>query len=188
MALATHLILHPLKKAFFSTWLLLFYNWGVLALISYIANYMVFHQIASYSTAQRQFDLENCATAWKFSGEDYFMHSILILNGAHYIHACIRQIVRHVRLQTLHTFLNKFLMKLNIKCIYMMTLWRLSLYVPIDSWINCPTEKLLPCSCLQYLIPHCLMYYRLVWRMDPLLAIVSPLTFSHLACQLVGSQ
>ena len=74
-------------------------------------------------------------------------------------------------------------MKLNINCIYMMNLQMLSLYVPIDPSIDYPTEKLLVCSCVQYPIP-----YHLVWRLDPLLAIESPLTSLRLDCQLVGNQ
>ena len=42
------------------------------------------------------------------------------------------------------------------------------------------TEKLLVCS-----ISHALLFGR-VWRMDSLLAIESPLTFSSLSSQLVG--
>ena len=90
--------------------------------------------------------------------------------------------------QMFHLLLNKLLMKLNINCIHPMNLRILSLYVPIDPWIDCPTEKLLTCSCVQYLIPCCLVCYHLAWEMDPLLAIESLLTSLGLACQLVGSQ
>ena len=69
-----------------------------------------------------------------------------------------------------------------------MNLQILSLYASIDSWIDCPTEKLLKCSYMQYLIPYCLVCYRLVWRMDPILGIESLLTFSRLVCQLVEIQ
>ena len=69
----------------------------------------------------------------------------------------------------------------------MMNLRTLSLYVPIDPSINSPTEKLLTCSCMQYLIPYCLVCYCLVWKMDRLLVIEFTLTSSRLAYQLVGA-
>ena len=90
--------------------------------------------------------------------------------------------------RTFHSFWINFLMKLNINCICTMNLQTLSLYVPIDPWVESPTEKPLMCSCVQYLIPYCLVCYRLVWKMYYLLAIESPLTSSCLARQLVGSQ
>ena len=42
--------------------------------------------------------------------------------GIRYIHACIRQIVKCVHPQMLHSFWINFLMKLNINCIHMMNL------------------------------------------------------------------
>ena len=38
----------------------------------------------------------------------------------------------------------------------MMNLQTFSLYVPIDPWIDSPTEKLLMCSCMQY--SHSLLF------------------------------
>ena len=114
-------------------------------------------------------------------------HEFNIWMGARYICALIWQIVRCVYPRMFHSFWINFLMKLNINCIYTMNLQTLSLYVPINPWIDSPTEKLLTCSCVQYLIPFCLVCYYLVWKMDPLLVIKSPLTSSRLACQLVGS-
>ena len=38
-----------------------------------------------------------------------------------------------------------------------MNLQILLLYIPIDPQIDCPTEKLLTCSCMQYLT------FRIVW-------------------------
>ena len=82
-------------------------------------------------------------------------HVFNIGTGAHYICARIRQIVRRVYPWILHLFWINFLMKLNINCIYMIKLRTLSLYVPIDPWIDSPTEKLLTCSCV---VSHSLLF------------------------------
>ena len=70
-------------------------------------------------------------------------HVFNIWTSAHYIRARIRQIIRYVHLRTLHSFWMNLLMKFNLNSIYRMKWWILSLYVPIDPWIDCPTEKLL---------------------------------------------
>ena len=141
----------------------------------------------SYGTAQRQLDTCKHAAAWNFSCEDYIMRSIFewapvtfVLTSGKLSGMCTGDHSTH--------FENTF----NINCIHMINLWTLSLYVPIDPWIDSPIEKLLTCNCVQYLIPYCLVCYRLVcyrlvWKMDRLLAIESPLTSLRLACQLVGS-
>ena len=103
-------------------------------------------------------------------------HTFNIWMSVCYVHAHIRQIVGYMYPGTLHSFFINILLKLNINCIYMMNLWILSLYVSIDAWIDCPTVKLLTCSCVQYLILYCLVCYHLVWRIDPLLVTDSPLT------------
>ena len=106
-------------------------------------------------------------------------HAFNIWTGTHYICAHIEQIAGVCTHELCTHFWLSFLMELNNNCIYTMNLWILSLYVPIDPWMDHPTEKLLTCSCVQHLIPYCLVCYRLVWRMDPLLAIESPLTSSR---------
>ena len=68
-----------------------------------------------------------------------------------------------------------------------MNLQILPMYIPINPQIDCPTDKLLTCSYMQYLIPYCLVCFCLVWRMNSLSVIESPLTSLCLACQLVRS-
>ena len=122
---------------------------------------------------------------WSLKFPLWLHHAFNFWKGTHYIRAYITQIVRPVYPRTFHLFLNKPLMKLNINCIHTMNLWMLSLYVPINPWVNCPTEKLLTYGCMQYRNPYCLVWYRLVWRLDPLLAIEFPLTSSGLVCPFI---
>ena len=75
-----------------------------------------------------------------------------IWTGSHYYRAYIRQIVGAVHPQPLHSFLINLLMKLITNTTYMLGLQILSSCVPINPWNTCPTEKLLMCSCVQYLI------------------------------------
>ena len=84
-------------------------------------------------------------------------HAFNNWTGTRFIRTHIREIVRCVYTRTLHSFWINFVLKLNIDYIYIMNLRILSLYVPIDPWIDCPTEKLLRCSCVQYFIPYCLV-------------------------------
>ena len=128
------------------------------------------HTMYKYSTAQRQLDTNTCAAAWKFLSEDYIMHSIFERVPVMPVPASGKLSGVYTSEHCTHVWIN-FLMKLNINCTYTMKLWILSVYVPIDHWINCPTEKLLACSCVQYPIPYCLVWYCLVWGMNPLLAI-----------------
>ena len=115
-----------------------------------------------YGTAQRQLDTHTCAAAWNFSCEDYIMHSI-----------CTHQANRRAYVPaTFHSFWINFVVKLNINFICTMILRTLSLYVPINPWINSLPEKLLMCSCMQYCIPYFLVCYRLCgkwilyWRLN----------------------
>ena len=88
-------------------------------------------------------------------------HMFNIWMGACYARTRTRQIIGCVHPQMFHLFWMNFLMKFNLNGIYTMNLWILYLYVPSDPWMDCPTEKLLMCSCMQYLMPYCL-----VKRMD----------------------
>ena len=112
-----------------------------------------------YGTAQRQFDTHTHAAGWILSGEDYIMCSIFEWPSVMFMPAsgklsgmctCEHYII-------LYEFLNEIY---NINSIYTTNLWILFLYVLIDPWIHCPTEKLLVCS-----ISYVLLFGR-VWRMD----------------------
>ena len=89
-------------------------------------------------------------------------HAFNIWTGARYICACIRQIVRRVYQLTFH---------LNVNCID-------SIHNKLTNIVSvCSNRslnrlsywKLLTYSWVQYLIPYCLVCYRLVWRMDPII-------------------
>ena len=109
--------------------------------------------VSTYGTAQRQLDTCMCATAWNFSCEDYIMRSIFERVPITFVPASgILFGVCTCECSTLMLIVYSYMMNLRI----------LSLYVPIDPWIDCPTEKLITCSCVQYLISYCLVCYRLV--------------------------
>ena len=104
------------------------------------------------------------AADWILLGKDYIMRSIFEWAPIMFVPAsgklsgmytCEHYVILYELLNEIYT----------INSIYMMNLRILSLYVLIDPWIHCPTEKLLVCS-----ISHALLFGQ-VWRMNSLLAI-----------------
>ena len=118
----------------------------------------------TYVTAQRKRDAHTRVAGWILSGE---YCRVKITSCVQYLNRgplricphqanCLACAPAYVTLIS-NELLNQIW---NINSMYMMNLWILSLYVLIDPWIHCPTEKLFACS-----ISNALLFGQ-VWRMD----------------------
>ena len=100
----------------------------------------------SYGTAQRQLDTHIRAAGWVLLGEDYIMRSIFERAPVTFVSASgkLSGMCTHKHYIILYELLYE-IYNINLS-IHTIKLRILSLFVLIDPWFHCPTEKLLECS------------------------------------------
>ena len=124
------------------------------------------------------------AAGWILSGEDYITRLTFEWASITFEPALVISLDMYTHERYIHF---NFWMKLNINSIYTVNFWILSLYVLIDPWIHCPTEKLLTCSISCPTVwPGVENRFGAENWMDYSLAITSLLTSLSLSSQLVG--